>query len=399
MTTEALLAANERLRALREQLKGERAARGEGGEVSRPEPAPKQRPAGPLLPHLGWESAPLTAHLLAAHKIEEPEVSESLPLEPEPEPEPEPESEPSLPPAESITLYPALALALLKQHQAAAGRVWLLLRWLDRPGRGVISIAEARHQLTDCASPYRFCGWRQLRNLLRAGEGLFWRVANEQIWLSSLLKVSGRVGVEKFRNHPVELPVSVLLGPIADVRANLHVSFHSGRDGNYVGEVGRPIARATLQQAGGSSRSSQRRYERRTKTKVVTNYAIGEVASPENVEQRASLQGNATFKLKDYQGKIGRPNQEYVAWQLPNSYSGPHAQRPKGQRQRRLNDGLAALRDRSTAGNGRPERKRYFGNGKEAGKSYNRDSEKDCLWPGRETAKGKQIWWCISGRK
>ena len=36
----------------------------------------------------------------------------------------------------AVIAHPTMLLALLRQHQEAAGRVWLLLRALDTDGRG-----------------------------------------------------------------------------------------------------------------------------------------------------------------------------------------------------------------------------------------------------------------------
>ncbi|HMT21745.1 MAG TPA: hypothetical protein PKE20_10975, partial [Promineifilum sp.] len=75
----------------------------------------------------------------------------------------------------SVKVFPDLALAMLRTKTAAAGRVWLLLRHADAAGRGRVAVDEATRLLTDDGSPLRVCGRRQLANLLRAGEGLYWQ--------------------------------------------------------------------------------------------------------------------------------------------------------------------------------------------------------------------------------
>ena len=42
---------------------------------------------------------------------------------------------------ETVTVYPSLLLAMLKQNQEAAGRVYLLLRYLDKAGRGWLPVS------------------------------------------------------------------------------------------------------------------------------------------------------------------------------------------------------------------------------------------------------------------
>ncbi len=64
---------------------------------------------------------------------------------------------------------------MLRQEQTAAGRLWLLLRHMDVDGRGVLRVVNLRETLTTPKTRHRLCGWRQLRNLLRQGEGLYWQ--------------------------------------------------------------------------------------------------------------------------------------------------------------------------------------------------------------------------------
>ena len=143
------------------------------------------------------------------------------------------------------------------------------------------------------------------------------------------------------------------------------------------------------------------------------NYAIGEERTGETHQERAWQHGRATFVLKDRKGIHGAKGLEYVAWQLPNSYTGPHEQRPRG-RQRHLNRKLADLRDRRDAGNGqvngpgdpcqgcnqelrqaqhRPVARRYFENGSAAAKAFDRDPHPERYWKGRRSANGKELWY------
>lgn len=399
-----LKAANERLLALRAKWQAQKAAGCSVAMVLATEPMGGDRPAIPIAlpPHLGWGSMPLTAAIRAAQQSQLV-GDESPPLVNLVEQAP-PDVGESAKPIEQLTLYPQLALAILKAHREAAGRVWLLLRHIDSLGRGWLAVEEVRVKLTRPDSSLHICTWRQLRNLLKAGQGLFWELDEGRIWLRSLVRVANGLGVERLQNRPVTLPLPLLLGGIGDLRAHFYASFHSGRDKNELNEQGqcepgRPIARATLQTLSGVGRCSQRNYEKRAKVQVRRNYAIGEAATDLNREQRAAEKGGATFELTDRKGKQGPKQKNYMAWQLPNSYSGPHFQESHSRKQRRINSQLADLRIERNVGNGRLGGEvGYYGNGKSAAKGFNRNSCRDCYFPTGRTKRRDQLWGVLTQR-
>ena len=90
----------------------------------------------------------------------------------------------------TVKAYPSILNALLKQEQAAAGRVWLLCRHLDSDGRGWIDVTDLRQALTKRKaeggrrkaeissfilhpSSFPIFGWRRLRQILGQGKGVF----------------------------------------------------------------------------------------------------------------------------------------------------------------------------------------------------------------------------------
>jgi hypothetical protein len=269
---------------------------------------------------------------------------------------------------------------MLREGQVAAGRIWLLLRHLDEQGRGWLDVEQARKQLSGKEAPLRVCGWRQLRNLLAQGEGIFWQRQQDRLWLRSSSKVAATLNVERIGGKPVTLPLSILTDTIGVVRAHFYASFHSGRDGE------RPIARQTLQRLGGICPHTQRDYEKRANVKTQTNFAIGARSTSAQAEELAWQQGSACFELTDYQGQQGKPGTTYLAWQLPNSFIGPHATQGRGG-QKRFNRELADLWPQGTTGNGRSMRKQYYSNGRLAAKAYNQGQQ--VYWRGR----GKSWHW------
>ncbi|MBE2197003.1 MAG: hypothetical protein IAE79_00235, partial [Anaerolinea sp.] len=294
----------------------------------------------------------------------------------------------------TITLYPDIALGMLRAELAAPGRIWLLLRHLDAQGNGWLSVDEVRKQLTPRHAPLRVCGWRQLRNLLDEGEGVFWQRQNGRIWLRSVVKVAAALDVWRLNGRPVALAVSVLTQRIGQVRAHFYASFHSGRNRETAVS---PIARATLQEITHVHPRTQRRYEAQVRVQRQYNYALGPQVQTAAAEQQAWQHGQALFHFTDAAGLHGPAGATYYAWQLPNHYVGPHQPQPRG-RQKRHNRELVDLLQQGTTGNGKQTKphfrqKRFYSLGKAAAKAANRGQS--CVyWPGR-----KGVWFCLEEEK
>jgi hypothetical protein len=281
-------------------------------------------------------------------------------------------------------------MAMLKRQFVASGRIWLLLHYIDEQGRGWVDIDFAREQLTQKAASLRVCGWRQLRKLLAQGEGVYWQRQNNRIWLRSITKIAAALGVQRLNGLPVALPLRILLQSIGTVRAHFYASFHSGRQGKGNHDQPRPVGRERLQQLGHISRRTQRRYEKRANIRCQNNYAITRHYSIERHQEQACKRGRAVFLFTDYQGKLGPKEATYTAWQLPNSYKGPHDRLARGQ-QKRINRELADLYMKGMTGNGKfsiPEERPlksglnrcFFSNGSQASKNYNRFPKQDAYW-------------------
>lgn len=309
-----------------------------------------------------------------------------------------------------VTLYPDVALGMLRNDLSAAGRIWILLRHLDTEGCGWISVSAAQAALTGKGSSLRVCGWRQLRNLLAQGDGIFWyrekRVSEERrIWLRSLVKVAASLGVHHLQVRPVMLPVGVLLEGVGTVRAHFYASYHSGR------KSANPIARQTLSDLANVSRRTQQAYEKRTGVERSANWAIGEEFSKQEAQNRAWRQGRALFTFKDRQGKTGAPDKTYLAWQLPNSYVGPHKPHAIARR-KRINRNLVDLFKKGITGNGRKMVEgrqetlanseenavaRYYERGTTAAKAYNRSAQDDIYWKSPVTVGHRRVWHVLPG--
>lgn len=378
-----LLAAQETLRQLQQQRRAERLTQGlpvwtddHGRFVGEERGArSEERGARRELPeHLGWECARVTAVLREKQLpivngelgiVNEPESQYEIPLVTQQKNE--------INSRTGIRLFPDLALGMLRQGQVANGRLWLLLRHLDETGQGWVETAAARQHLTEKTSPLYVCGWRNVRGVLGQGEGIFWQVENGRIWLCSVAKVAAALQIHRLQKQPVLLPISILTQTIGAVRAHFYASFHSSH-------TQKPITRATLTKISQVSPRTQRRYDTQTKVTKRPNFAIGAKTTAENVQNRAWQHGQAVFQLADHHGKHGAAGATYVAWQLPNSYSGPHEQLSSSGK-KRINRQLAVLLQQGTTGNGRVKiEKRFFGNGAAAAKVA---GKQDVYWQGK----------------
>ena len=428
-----LEAANQRLYALREQARAKRQSPGAPDHL--PRSADKGLPwdAGASQPsdstastiaalpgHLGWGSQTLTAALRRqAHESSSDDADDrewlarfeetAVPASADTTNEQQKPStsrhattnEAQLP--DWVKLYPDIGLGMLREELTAPGRLWLMLRYLDSEGRGVIRIDIIKRKLTKKNSKLRLCGKRQLRNLLQDGEGVYWHRDKEHVWLRSAARVAFALGVDRLTGRPVALPTAALLDGIGTFRAHLYAAFHSGRAKETPhGDQVVPIARETLEQLSGVGRSSQRNYEERIGVDVQANFAVGDLSTKENQEKRAWAKGQALFELKDYRGQQGRKGKTYLAWQLPNSYNGQHRHRPRG-RQKRINRKLKDLVMKGMPGNvggtseTRQPEKIYYPNGKLVAKAYGRDPEREMFWKRHRTGNGRFDLWQQTG--
>ncbi len=349
-----------------------------------------------LPPHLGWDSVAVTAVARQAELQRQktefnadwlPPTGQPASL-PTPQPASLPTPQPASPHTPNVTVYPDIALGMLRQEQAAAGRIWLLMRHLDTNGQGWLSIGDIRAQLASKGEPLHVCGWRQMRNLLTAGDNIFWQREKERVWLFGVTRTAVSLDVPYLQQRPVAIPATALAKSIGEARAHLYATFHSGRMKD--SGMASPIARATLNELSGLSGHTQRKYEQQAGVTAQFNYSIGEKVGETEAEEQSWQNGCASFTFKDKKGKQGKAGSSYVAWQLPNSYAGPHAHQPRGQ-QKRINRKLADLFMKGMTGNSnnamityRP--RRFFANVNKAAKEGTANSS---YWRSRHNG----IWY------
>jgi len=398
-----LQAAQERLAGLRRQFSVSCRRRFASDDVQTAVSLPTlHAPIFSLPDHLGWHSQAITNNVssktLLHHRIWQHPVPTGKGLA-----KYHPSiSSPSI--KETLNLYPDIAMGMLRKELTTTGRIWLLLRFLDGAGRGWVDLDDVRTKLTGKESVLRVCGKRQLRNLLAAGEDVFWERRNGRLWLRSLTKVAVLLDVDRFCSKPVALPVSILTKKIGTVRAHLYASFHSSRNQvNGRSIKPQPIARITLQKITHVHPRIQQRYDKIARVKSRRNFGIGGVATEETKRDAAWKHGQAVFQISDKEGRQGKPRKQFLAWQLPNSYVGPH-EMASGNQRKRVNRKLTDLLHQGTVGNDQLSDtdarlletisgRRYCENGRFAAQAYKKNQSADIYWVSQQTGRSRAYFW------
>jgi len=211
-----------------------------------------------------------------------------------------------------LRVHPDLSGAAVQAGLSSPLRLWHLMRALDPDGRGWVRRDQAWATWRDLG----VSGARQFRNVVRVGEGLFWTISGDQLWLRGLEAVCRALGVKKLACDPVLLPATVLGGGLRGWNAWLFAAYLEGRPSR-----GNPIARETLAALTGVARSTQHVYE--GITGAITkrpNYALD--GRPGTAESGALLQrvgslgwdDGGAFTWRDERGRL------WTARRLGNNY-------------------------------------------------------------------------------
>jgi hypothetical protein len=279
-------------------------------------------------------------------------------------------------PKSHVRISPTLAAHCLDRQNRTNGatldapyRLYKILGALDKDGRGWLANSEVEPLLTQKESPYYIYGRRQLKIILRRGEGLFWqRVKSKgqlRIRLVSRAKLLEALSPgSRLRGREVEIPLTYLLGSgrgrQADANAALYAAVQAGHlrpDQSPSGSIKpRPISRARLQELAGCSTYRQRSYERRMNITVERNIHILGDHSDYELQRARRHFGLPAYKHTDHGGKIDRHRRgaAYIAVRLPNSYHLPDAITiVNSQRQRTINRALDGLCHMGSGGSDR----------------------------------------------
>ena len=300
---------------------------------------------------------------------------------------------------DTIRAYPTLLTAFLNNGIVPIGRIYLLLRVIDRAGRGWLDVDDLRQALTDKSSALYVCGWRRLRQILAQGDDVCWhRDRNGRIWLYSPVRIASVLGCGRLRGLAILLPVKSLLSGIQKVRASFYASFHAGRkDDN-------PISRKSLRNVTNVSQSSQRTYDRVAGIVRHVNYVLLKQYKESDLHEAYWKYGKGVFKFTDDQGMAGFPGVTYLARQLPNSYTVEQMQQTEKGRMKKINKQIDLVTNEVPGNDLKMVDRLYFSGVVQAGKSYNRMPEHDCYFPQIHMAKQHttrytvNLWRCLSAQ-
>ncbi len=281
-------------------------------------------------------------------------------------------------------------------------RLYKIMQLLDEDGRGWLRNQDVQSALTRKQSTSFIYGKRQLKIMLRRGEGLFWqRVKGNselRIRLVSRARLVESLGCGRLRGREVTFAADMLLGSgrgrQAQVNAALYAAIHAGQIRNKKGEM-RPITRAKVQEISGCSKYRQRSYEKRMG--IIANHNIQILyRHSDYLLQRARIHHHLpAYKHTDYLGKINRHQRgaEYIAVRIANSYRTPQTFTVvHSQRQRTINRHLGGLCQLGSEGSDREQFVRlYHEHAAAAVSAFNRDPETGSYWP-LSGEGGSRLW-------
>ena len=292
---------------------------------------------------------------------------------------------------ERINHHGDIALAALRSGESCHYQLWLALRLLDATGSGHVALSAAKDALTEESSDSFMYQVPRLKQLLAEGNGRFWHIDEERLWLRSTVRVAHVLGVTRLNGRFFTIAKDEIVGGTAVFRAHCYAAWLSNHTN--------PMSQATIERLTGLTPRTQRRYCQLANIEVQQNITIGPAAHTADRQEIAWQHGN-TFEFTDYRGQQGPAHRRYIAWHLPANYAvnGPQGSR---RQQKRHNQQLAGLATTETPGNGQFAGTRlFFANGKAAAKAYNRQMSgetTDIYWQQRRAKSGTGIWNVIGG--
>lgn len=288
---------------------------------------------------------------------------------------------PCPPLAPSVIVFNEVLVAILQAKEVAMGRVWLVARGVDGTGCGRVAF-------NDLCSALPKLTRRRVRQVLADGEGQYWWLAGDVVYLLSQARVAARLGVNRIRRAAVSVPVAKLAQGVKSAKAVMWSAVHGGR------KPGQPISRETLAGMGIKDPRTQRKLEQMAGIRAEQQYAIIG-AENEYDHRQAEENGEPVFTLKDYKGVMGVRGRVYLARHLPNVYTGTLEAVRHGKKW--FNRQLGKLHEQGPGATARPRIERvFFADGKQAGRAWDKKPLVDTYWPSRK-AQTPRAWWTMRG--
>lgn len=214
-----------------------------------------------------------------------------------------------------VRVYPDITAAAHQVQHDAACRVYLIAQSADATGGGRLH----RDQLNTALSGVY--GQRRTRQVIAAGENIFWTIAGDYIYLRNPARVLVALGGDRLQSKPVLVPLASITGGIHEYRATaVYGAYLTGRrlDNN-------PISQSAIRTRIGIAESTQRTYRNKSGTNasgIIARRGILILGhKPADASDIYWRYGRSAFVFTDYLGKINRPGQSYMAKSIPSTYT------------------------------------------------------------------------------
>ena len=125
---------------------------------------------------------------------------------------------------EAINHHGDIALAALRSGDSCHYQLWLALRLLDATGSGHVALSAAKDALTEESSDSFMYQAPRLRQLISEGNGRFWQLTDERLWLRSTVRVAHVLGVERLNGRFFSIAKDDVTGRTAVFRAHCYAA-------------------------------------------------------------------------------------------------------------------------------------------------------------------------------
>lgn len=202
-------------------------------------------------------------------------------------------------------------LNFLNGRSSVYGRLWYAMRYIDqnvmeKKGTGRFYLSDLKPIICNKKSQYYICSYRQLKNVLSAGDNVLWQYNKKHglVFYFGYKKACQNMKIDRLIGAPVLIDDRHLFNGLQMFRAVCYAAYISTlREDS-------PVSRRYLCDVTGLSKNTILAYERLVTVLKRQNIAVtDEPYDIENYKEYIFKYGRACFKLN---GK--------VAWRLPNSY-------------------------------------------------------------------------------
>jgi len=251
--------------------------------------------------------------------------------------------------------YPDAAIAARRQRLGSEYRAWLAFRAFSFTSHISVKTLLAEFS-SDAKKSNRLFGRKRMYQVLRKGEGIFWKFDFDRKTLTLIGKdrVAENLGVENISFRPVRISTEHVLKSYKQTQAAILDSCYAS--------FKNPISRDTIYSLTGFSQRNQIDLEKLMGNKPRPNILV--VDSNEDSQNTAWEHGH-TFRVLDRKGTVtGEACSFYTAKKLPNTYRSTqnlagHRSAREYNRRNQQREGTSSGRKYIT-GTARPKRTRLY---------------------------------------